>query len=490
MLLDPLLRHAAERPDATAMTDDRGSLTYAQLAATAAGLARVIAVVNRCKPRVGVLLPACTSFAACFYGALLAGKSIAPINFLLSPQQVAHQVVDSGVDVILTAPPLAEKFAQLPAKLIDLAALPTPAEPPRVPTTAPDVAAGDEAIPVVHERHERAAQGRAADARKPRDVRRGVHRSRLSRHRPPLPGPRAAVPLHRPDGHAAGAGPPGARPSITWRGSARWRRWRRSATRGATSSWRVPSMYGAMLSLKNASPDDFAHVYALLCGGEPASTALRESFQARFGKPLYQGYGLSETCGPIAVNAPHAARAGSVGQLVPGGTARVVDESGNVLSACDTGEIQLGGPTIMHGYLGLSDATRDALTDDGYFRTGDLGHLDSDGYLFITGRAKDMIIVGGEKLAPIEIEDLLLRHPSIAEAAVVARRDEGRGEVPVAFVVAREGHGVDLDAVRAHLKPFDLPGWKIPKNVHVVDTLPRSPTGKVLKRELSERANG
>lgn len=487
MLLDPLLRHAQERPDAVAMTDDRGSLTYVQLAGMSAGLSQVIGASTD-RPRVGVLLPACTSFAACFYGALLAGKAIAPINFLLSPAQVAHQVIDSGIDVILSAPPLAEKFAGLPAKIIDLTTLPAPTSPLSLPTKAPAVDPNNEAIllytsgtsgqpkgvPLTH-----ANLATCVDACI-HHVFRGSGHHFLGLvplfHSTGFTGT-VLAPIHigAPVDYMARFSPVAVLQKI------------RDAKCDLVIA--VPSMYGALLSLKNASAADFAHVFALLSGGEPASATLRENFEARFGKPLYQGYGLSETCGPIAVNAPHAARANSVGQLVPGGTSRVVDENGKVLPPGSTGEIQLGGPTIMHGYLGLPDATRAALTDDGYFRTGDLGHVDADGFLFITGRAKDMIIVGGEKLAPVELEDMLLKHPAIAEAAVVGRKDESRGEVAVAFVVTKEGQSVDLASVKAHLKPYDLPGWKTPREVFVVDSLPRSPTGKVLKRELAEKAN-
>jgi long-chain acyl-CoA synthetase len=251
----------------------------------------------------------------------------------------------------------------------------------------------------------------------------------------------------------------------------------------------VPAMYGAMLGLKSVTADDFAHTYAVICGGEPLPGNIRAAFEQKFGKTLLQGYGLSETCGPIAVNAPHAQREGSVGQIIPQGKVRIVDEHNQPLAVGQTGEILLGGPTIMHGYLKLPEASAEALTADGFFRTGDLGHVDQDGFLFITGRAKDMIIVSGEKLAPRELEEMLIKLPSVAEAAVVGKKDESRGEVPVAFVVAREGQTVDVNALKEHLKGQNVPNWKLPREIHVVDTLPRSPTGKVLKRDLAARLN-
>ncbi|MGC4030607.1 MAG: AMP-binding protein [Tepidisphaeraceae bacterium] len=145
------------------------------------------------------------------------------------------------------------------------------------------------------------------------------------------------------------------------------------------------------------------------------------------------------------------------------------------------------GPMIMQGYHNLPDETAKAITANGYFRTGDLGHLDADGYLFITGRKKDVIIVSGEKVYPREIEEILIQHPAIGEAAVLGRKDESRGEAVVAFVVPREGHEVTIDTVRNHLRERNVVNWKIPKDVFVEKDLPRSPTGKVLKRELAAR---
>ena len=141
---------------------------------------------------------------------------------------------------------------------------------------------------------------------------------------------------------------------------------------------------------------------------------------------------------------------------------------------------------IFRGYRGLPDETRKSKTDDGYFKTGDLGRVDPEGYLFITGRKKDMLIVGGENVYPREIEELVTAMPEVAECGVVGKPDASRGEVPVAFCCAAEGHEVDPQAVRDHCRDAGLPSFKIPKDVRVLDELPKSPTGKVLKRELRE----
>jgi long-chain acyl-CoA synthetase len=142
---------------------------------------------------------------------------------------------------------------------------------------------------------------------------------------------------------------------------------------------------------------------------------------------------------------------------------------------------------VMQGYNNLPVETAAAMTDDGFFKTGDIGHIDADGYLHVTGRKKDLIIVAGEKAVPREIEEVLLRHPAVCEAGVVGKKDASRGEVVVAFVVLREGMDVRGEALREFAREEGLPQWKIPREIHIEKDLPRSPTGKVLKRVLKER---
>ena len=148
------------------------------------------------------------------------------------------------------------------------------------------------------------------------------------------------------------------------------------------------------------------------------------------------------------------------------------------------------GPMIMKGYYQLPKETAEAITPGGFFKSGDLGHLDADGYLHVTGRKKELIIVAGEKAVPREIEDVLMRHPAVADAAVVGKPDPSRGEVVVAFVILKEGEQATPDQLRDFCRGQNLIAWKVPKEVTIVDDLPRSPTGKVLKRELSARVRG
>lgn len=251
----------------------------------------------------------------------------------------------------------------------------------------------------------------------------------------------------------------------------------------------VPSMYAAIIRLKDAKPEDFEPLYAAISGGEPLPAAVQEGFQHKFGKPIYEGYGLTETIGPIAFNVPGAIRIGSVGKLIPGAITKIVNDDGNAQDIGQTGEIWLKGPMVMKGYYNLPNESAAALTADGYFKSGDLGHIDKEGYLFVTGRKKELIIVAGEKAVPREIEDVLLRHPAVADAAVVGKKDPSRGEVVVAFVIPKEGQTIKPEEIRDFARSQGLIQWKVPREVTVVDDLPRSPTGKVLKRVLSERVN-
>jgi long-chain acyl-CoA synthetase len=248
----------------------------------------------------------------------------------------------------------------------------------------------------------------------------------------------------------------------------------------------IPSMYGAMLHMKSAAKEDFASVYALLSGGEPLPEAVSKGFIDRFGQRIYEGYGLTETSPVVCLNVPQSYREKSVGKPIPGVKLRLVGDDGN---DAPEGEVWIGGPMVMQGYHDLPEQTAAALTDDHFFKTGDLGRFDSDGYLYIVGRKKELIIVAGEKAAPREIEEAILRHPAVGEAAVVGKKDPSRGEVVVAFVIAKPGHTVSSDEVKQACRDAGLAQWKIPREVFVESDLPRSPIGKVLKAQLRERVN-
>jgi long-chain acyl-CoA synthetase len=250
----------------------------------------------------------------------------------------------------------------------------------------------------------------------------------------------------------------------------------------------VPAMYAAILRLESATADEFKQFFAVISGGEPLPSTVREAFERRFGTRIHEGYGLTETSPVVTLNTPWASKPGSVGKAVPGAEIRIVDDEGKPLGRESSGEVWLKGPMIMKGYYNLPKETADVLTADGYFKTGDLGKIDSEGFLYITGRKKELIISAGEKIVPREVEEILARHPKVADVAVVGKKDPSRGEVVFAFVVPKEPT-VKPEELRSFCRDQGLVQFKVPREISFVQELPRSPTGKVLKRQLAEKAN-
>jgi long-chain acyl-CoA synthetase len=246
----------------------------------------------------------------------------------------------------------------------------------------------------------------------------------------------------------------------------------------------IPSMYNALLHAKNAKADDWTSVRYVVSGGEPLPPAVFEGFRERFGVTINEGYGLTETSPVTNWCRPDEYRPRSVGRALPGIHERIVDiATGLDLPPGHDGEIRIAGPNVMEGYYHLPDLTAAAFDERGYFRTGDIGRLDDDGHLRITGRLKEMLIVGGENVFPREIEEVLERHPSVKAAGVVGTTDPIRGELPVAFVELKDGAAFDEQALKSFCRDH-LAGYKVPRDITRLDALPRNPTGKLMRREL------
>jgi long-chain acyl-CoA synthetase len=177
----------------------------------------------------------------------------------------------------------------------------------------------------------------------------------------------------------------------------------------------------------------------------------------------------------------------AAGKPLPWVELRVVDpQTGMDRARHEIGEVWVRAPNVMAGYFGRPHETADALTPDGWLRTGDGGYIDDDGYLFLTDRIKDMIVSGGENVYPVEVEEAIAHHPDVAEVAVVGVPDDRWGETVKALVVARSGRTPTADELVAFARER-LAGYKLPRTIEFVDDLPRTPTGKVLKRELRDR---
>jgi long-chain acyl-CoA synthetase len=208
-------------------------------------------------------------------------------------------------------------------------------------------------------------------------------------------------------------------------------------------------------------------------------------FEDAFDCIVLEGYGLSETSPVASFNHPGRERKpGSIGTPIRGVEMRVVDASGAEVPQGEVGEIAIRGHNIMKGYLNRPEATAEAVSDDGWFRTGDIGRVDEDGYYYIVDRKKDLIIRGGYNIYPREIEEVLYEHPEVAEAAVVGIPHPELGEEVGAAVALKPGATVTTDELRSYVKS-QVAAYKYPRRVWIVDALPKGPTGKILKKEIT-----
>jgi long-chain acyl-CoA synthetase len=247
-----------------------------------------------------------------------------------------------------------------------------------------------------------------------------------------------------------------------------------------------PSMLRILLDVL-APGEDLGAVRYVGCGTAPLPPALREEFEARFGIPVLQAYGQTETFGGLAIESVKDVlagrrRPGSVGRALPGVTLRIVTADGRDAAAHEQGEICARTRSSTAGYLGAEPGAS-PVDADGWLRTGDLGHLDDDGYLYITGRLRNTIICGGFNVIPEEVEAALEDNPRVREAVVVGVPDDRLGEIPVAVVETDADPADILADIAPRLAPY-----KRPRRVVVVAALPKVPNGKVDRRAARELA--
>lgn len=253
-----------------------------------------------------------------------------------------------------------------------------------------------------------------------------------------------------------------------------------------TTMFGVPVMCEALSGLPEFEAADLSHLRLIITGGAPVPVGLIRRFQERQVE-LAQGYGLTEAS-PVAsfLTMENALRKiGSAGRPVLLCDLRVVDATGAPVPPGVDGEIEVRGPSVTPGYFQDPEATELAFNGR-WLRTGDGGHLDDEGFVFIADRIKDMIITGGENVYPAEVEGVLFDHPEVAEVAVIGTPDDRWGERVCAIVVTEPGATVDLEQLRAFAGQR-IGRYKLPLRLEIIDTLPRNPTGKVLKTELRRR---
>ena len=245
----------------------------------------------------------------------------------------------------------------------------------------------------------------------------------------------------------------------------------------------TPTMFAYLLAAYRPERHRLESLRLCMSGGAPFPPQDLSDFEAKFGVPLLNGYGASELCGICTTEAREGSRKpGSVGAAIGSATVRILDAQGQTLPAGEPGEICVSGDGVGAGYWRDAEATAAAFTPQGW-RSGDIGKLDDDGFLFVLDRMKDVIITGGSNIFPAEVEAVLSSHPQVSLSSVVGVPDAVKGEVAVACIVPQAGSEVTEEALRAFCKER-LANYKVPRRVEFFESFPLGPTGKIVKKDL------
>ena len=252
-----------------------------------------------------------------------------------------------------------------------------------------------------------------------------------------------------------------------------------------TKLFSVPTVYARLLSLDNLKEKLGRVRYCFSAAASMAEEIVRQ-WKEQTGLTIAEGYGLTESASAVTYNHYYRHVVGSIGTAVAGVEVQIRDLAGNRLGVNQEGEICIRGHNIMKGYLDNPGATKEAFWGEHWFRSGDIGLINDDGYVYIVDRLKEMIITGGENVYPREVEEVIYLVPEVQECAVIGLPDKEWGERVAAFIIPKPGRTIVPDQVKAFLKTR-LSAYKVPKEYHVVDDLPKSAAGKILKRELKSQ---
>ncbi len=441
--------------------------------------------------RVAVLMPNAPEVFAAYGGTLAVGGVVVPIVFLLAAEEIRHLLADAGPKVLVTAPLLLDKVAEATALVPD---------PPAVIVVGEPVPDGMRSWSDLGAEADQAVADRGPDdlavlmytggtTGRPKGVMLSHQNLRWN-----------AVTCAEAVGIEPGSVSLLCLPVAHLFGMIAAVTGQVLGTRGILLDWFTPEGVLAAIEehrvehvplvptmmtllLQHEAGADTSSLRTVFASAAPVPIELAEAFEKRFDCEVLEGYGQTEAAPALALQRPGLRKkAGSAGPALPGVELRIEDEAHRPLPPGEVGEICARSPGVMHGYRGLGEETEAALAH-GYLHTGDVGYLDEDGYLFVTDRKKDVIIRGGFNVYPRDVEDFLLRHPGVAEVAVVGRPDRRMGEEIVAFVVRAPGH----EPTEEELLTFAAEGlasFRRPREIRFVGFLPRSPVGKVLKREL------
>ena len=504
-VLRPILAKAFTQPRSLAVVDDQRRYSYAKLAAGAFFMADHLRRTTSAR-HVGIMLPTSGAFPMALLGAWIAGKVAVPLNYLLSKDELRYVIADSDIDTIVSAKAMLDFLAGGGADKSEAAASDTGSVVPSninvlrmeeldftgfpTPRWPPIYAADDVAVMLYTSGTSGRPKGvMLTHGNLESDVRAAIQHAQIKSADKFL----GVLPQF----HSYGLTALTLLPLVIGTTVVYTARFVPRKIISLIEEHRpevfmaVPSMYGALLSVKNLTPETFKSVRLPITGGEPLPRATYDAYLEKYNLKLLEGYGLTETSPISHWSTPTGQRLGAVGRELPCTQTYIVDDHGKVLGRDQEGEIILAGGNVMKGYYKLPELTDAAIftltLPDGSttraFRTGDIGKIDADGFLYITGRKKEMLIIGGENVFPREIEEVLNRHESVKDSAVIGKADGMRGEIAVAFVELNDGSTFDEGALRAYCRD-NLAQFKVPREIHAIDQLPRSPTGKILRRKL------
>ncbi len=256
-----------------------------------------------------------------------------------------------------------------------------------------------------------------------------------------------------------------------------------------TTTSAVPTMLTLILNAAAFAGTDLSSLRTVVVGAAPLPLELADEWERRTGSAIVEGYGMTETAAGIVIQRPgEPRRPGSCGRPYPGCEVRVLDDRGGEVPPGTTGELVVRGPQVTPGYWEAPEETAAAFAD-GWLRTGDVGHVDAEGYVYVTERKKDLVIRGGLNISPRDVEEVLHAHPAVAEVGVVGRPDPTTGERVVACVVLRPGATATAEELTAHCAAR-LARYKVPEEIRFLDALPRTLVGKILKRDLRTLVSG
>jgi long-chain acyl-CoA synthetase len=493
---------AADHPEHAALRMDDLVLSYAQLREAAGRMSALLASLG-VEPgdRVGLMLPNVPAFPIAFYGALAAGAIVVPMNPLLKSREVSYYLGDSGAKVVVAWHAAAGEAAKGAA---DAGAQMIAAETPDLSGLLADIGAvlgpsdrGDLDDAVILYTSGTTGRPKGAELTHAGLVRNAEVSRNLFGVRPSdvIMG---CLPLFHVFGLTCGL-------NVSVATAATLTLLPRFDPAKALEIMQrdqvtlfegVPTMYAAMLHLPEADPAQAATLRLCASGGAAMPVEILRAFEEKFGCIILEGYGLSETSPVASFNHPDKVRkAGSIGTPIEGVEMRLIDDDWNTVPEGEIGEIAIRGHNVMKGYWNKPEATAEAIkgageVGGGWFRTGDMARVDEDGYYFIVDRKKDLIIRGGYNVYPREIEEVLHEHPAVAEVAVIGIPHPDLGEEVGAAVALKPGASATPDELRAFARER-VAAYKYPRQVWLVDALPKGPTGKILRREVHppEEAN-